>query len=54
MIEDFEKPMDEVLEEDPDSLILLVAELKKLQSLIQTDIVGGLSLWVSFNDTDGD
>ena len=54
MIDSFEKPMTEVLEEDPDALILLSAELQKMQNLIQTDIVGGLSLWVSFNDADGD
>ena len=54
MIDAFEKPMTEVLEEDPDALILLSTELQKMQNLIQTDIVGGLSLWVSFNDADGD
>jgi predicted lipoprotein len=54
MIDAFDKPMTEVLEEDPQALILLSEELQKMQNLIQTDIVGGLSLWVSFNDADGD
>ena len=39
---------------DPDSVLRLVDLLGDLQSYIQLELLGGLSLWLTFNDSDGD
>ncbi|MBM76689.1 MAG: hypothetical protein CMK59_14880 [Proteobacteria bacterium] len=53
-IEAYEEPLISVIETDQEALLSTSEKLRDLQSLIQTDIMGALSLWVSFNDTDGD
>jgi len=47
-------PLTEAASEDPASLAALQEELVQLQRAIQADVLGALSLTVSFNDNDGD
>jgi predicted lipoprotein len=47
-------PLTEAVTEEPAALETLQDELVQLQRAIQTDVLGALSLTVSFNDNDGD
>jgi len=44
----------ETMQIAPESILYLSDKLVGLQTLIQGDIVGSMSLWLTFNDTDGD
>ena len=47
-------PMQESIIISPESILYLSDQLGALQTLIQGDILGGMSLWLTFNDADGD
>ena len=39
---------------DPDGVLYLVDRLGGLQNYIQLEVLSALSLWLTFNDSDGD
>jgi hypothetical protein len=47
-------PLTDIMVIDPEIIQYLDERLASLQQFIQADVIGALSLWLTFNDADGD